>query len=332
MMIEARDVWKVFGLAKGHHALTGAEPSADSIKSAGGSIALREATFSVAKGEIFMIMGLSGSGKSTLLRCLTGLHEASRGSITIAGTDIVSADKESLITLRRKTMSMVFQNFGLLPHLNAIENVAFPLRVQGIEKQERLTQAEKSLDLVGLGDKHQRFPHELSGGQQQRVGIARSLVTNPDIWFLDEPFSALDPLIRREMQDEFRRLQMQLHKTIVFVTHDLDEAVRLGDRIAIMAEGKILQVATPEELLMKPANDHVRKFIQGIAAERVLRVRAILEKATKASNGHAVISANTILAEVARQLVEADHPFPVKDETGRIVGQVSRHGLAKWLT
>jgi glycine betaine/proline transport system ATP-binding protein len=328
VMLDAHDVWKVFGNSR--H-LNLAETSAADFKSAGATVALREASFSVSKGEIFMIMGLSGSGKSTLLRCLTGLQVATRGAIRVAGTDIVSADKATLTRLRRKTMSMVFQSFGLLPHLDAVDNVAFPLRVQAVAKAERQKRAAEALELVGLGEQLNRYPHELSGGQQQRVGIARSLVTNPEIWFLDEPFSALDPLIRREMQDEFRRLQMQLHKTIVFVTHDLDEAVRLGDRIAIMDDGKILQVATPEQLIMNPVNDHVRRFASGIAPERILRVKSLVEPLSTVCAGHAPLDGEATLSQVARQLIEAEHPFPVMDKSGAIIGQLSRKTLAKWL-
>jgi glycine betaine/proline transport system ATP-binding protein len=331
-MLEAIDVWKIFGAPPRQVYLTGPPPSVEAVKAAGGTVALREASFSVAKGEIFMIMGLSGSGKSTLLRCLTGLHPVTRGSIKIGGIDLVNAGKATLIKLRRETISMVFQSFGLLPHLTAIENTAFPLRVRGQPPRDRLAKAREILQLVGLAGKEHSFPHELSGGQQQRVGIARSLVTDPDIWFLDEPFSALDPLIRREMQDEFRRLQMQLHKTIVFVTHDLEEAVRLGDRIAIMADGMILQVGTPEELITSPANDYVRSFVKGIAPERILRVRTILEKPTKASAGRTPLNADATLSQAARRLLEADGPLPVADESGTVIGQASRHGLAKWLT
>jgi glycine betaine/proline transport system ATP-binding protein len=329
--LEARDVWKVYGRERAQHLARLPQPVPEDIKAAGGTVALREASFDVAKGEIFMIMGLSGSGKSTLLRCLTGLQEATRGEIRIAGIDIVTADRQALMELRRRKISMVFQNFALLPHLNALDNVAFPLRVQKIARAERQARAAETLQLVGLGDKLERFPNELSGGQQQRVGIARSLVTDPEIWFLDEPFSALDPLIRRDMQDEFRRLQSQLHKTIVFVTHDLDEAIRLGDRIAIMSDGQILQIGVPEDFVLNPANDYVRDFVKGIQPERVLKVRSIVEPMSEAGAGNTPIAGNLILSQVARRVIEADAPFPVADEAGKVIGQISRRGLAKWL-
>ncbi len=330
-MVEAKDVWKVFG----HRAaslLTGAKVPADGeILSAGGVIALKGATFSVARGENFIIMGLSGSGKSTLLRCLTGLNEASRGEITICGTTLTAASKAQTIQLRRHKISMVFQNFALLPHLNALDNAAFPLRVQGVALDQRRDVARRMLALVGLDGKEGRFPHELSGGQQQRVGIARSLVTDPDVWFLDEPFSALDPLIRKEMQEEFRRLQSQLHKTIVFVTHDLEEAVRLGDRIAIMAGGQILQIGTAEDLVLRPVDGYVRNFVAGIPRERVIRVGSVMAPAGPSVGSDRPVGRAATLSDVMRQVIASDDPVAVSDEGGGIVGQISRTDLAACL-
>jgi glycine betaine/proline transport system ATP-binding protein len=297
---------------------------------AGGVVALRDATFEVAKGEIFVIMGLSGSGKSTLLRCLTGLYGCTRGTISIDGTDLTRLSRPELIALRRRKISMVFQNFALLPHLCALDNIAFPLRVQGEATKTRLEAARSAMHLVGLAGKEGFMPHQLSGGQQQRVGIARSLVTKPDIWFLDEPFSALDPLIRVEMQDEFLRLQAQLHKTIVFVTHDLDEAVRLADRVAVMADGRILQIGTPEELALHPVGDYVRRFMGALAREKVIRVGSIIEPIGNDLSAR-TIRATDVLADVLHDLMVSDHPLPVADSSGALVGQLSRQGAGKWL-
>ena len=205
---------------------------------------------SVSRGEIFVIMGLSGSGKSTLVRCLARLIEPTAGEVMFAGRNLLKASPKELIELRRHKMGMVFQHFALLPHLTVLDNVAFPLEIQGVARKDREARAREMTALVGLKGREHNLPQELSGGQQQRVGIARSLATDPDIWFLDEPFSALDPLIRREMQNEFLRLQSVLQKTIVFITHDFDEAIRLADRIAIMQEGRIVQIGTPEELVL----------------------------------------------------------------------------------
>ena len=216
---------------------------------------MRDASLEVRKGEIFVIMGLSGSGKSTLVRCLSRLIEATAGQVLFDGTDLLRAGRREMIDIRRHKMGMVFQHFALLPHLSVLQNVAFPLRVQGVPASEREERARRSIELVGLRGREDYFPRELSGGQQQRVGIARSLVVEPEVWFLDEPFSALDPLIRREMQDEFLRLQTMLHKTIVFITHDVEEAIRLADHIAIMKDGEIIQIATAETLVTSPATE-----------------------------------------------------------------------------
>lgn len=331
-VLEAEGVWKVFGREGAALCTRSQPPVADEILRAGGIIALRDASFSISRGEIFVIMGLSGSGKSTLLRCLTGLYEATLGNIRLAGSDISRAGKGELRELRRHKISMVFQNFALLPHLNAIDNVAFPLRVQGVENAERRRRAADALKLVGLGELESRFPGELSGGQQQRVGIARSLVTEPEIWFLDEPFSALDPLIRREMQDEFLRLQSQLNKSIVFVTHDLEEAVRLGDRIAVMSEGRILQTGTPEELLLNPIDQYVKRFFGGIARDKIIRAGSVAEPLTPDCAMDRPVPTGATLSEVAQQVIESVAPVAVQDVSGTVIGQISRRGLAKWLS
>ena len=231
---------------------------------AGCIVGVNNASFDVDKGEMLVVMGLSGSGKSTLLRCISRLTDATAGKILIDGEDICLMNNKQLVELRREKMGMVFQNFALLPHKTVIENIAFPLQVKGISTENSMYKALEMVELVGLKGRENYFPRELSGGQQQRVGIARSLAVEPDIWFLDEPFSALDPLIRKEMQDEFLRLQGVLNKTIMFVTHDFDEALRLADRIAIMKDGIIEQLDTPGNIVLNPATDYVKKFTEDV--------------------------------------------------------------------
>jgi glycine betaine/proline transport system ATP-binding protein len=278
----------------------------------------------VARGEIFVIMGLSGSGKSTLVRCLARLIEPSAGEVMFAGRNLLDASPGELIELRRHKMGMVFQHFALLPHLTVLDNVAFPLEIQGVPRKEREGRAREMTALVGLKGREHNLPHELSGGQQQRVGIARSLATDPDIWFLDEPFSALDPLIRREMQNEFMRLQSVLQKTIVFITHDFDEAIRLADRIAIMQDGRIVQIGTPEELVLSPADGYVAEFTREAPRAKILSARAI---ARAKRNGEAVagsIAADSKVEEFAREVEASAEAFAVHDAEGRLVGVVDR--------
>src|SRR5436190_80671 len=269
--LSCRNLWKVFGpnavkfMAERNGKATTAELDEAALIGA-----VRNATLDVREGEIFIVMGLSGSGKSTLLRCLSRLIEPSFGSVTFDGRDLLKASEAELIDIRRHKMGMVFQHFALLPHLTVLDNVGFPLMVQGIGKVERQARARAIIELVGLKGREYHYPRELSGGQQQRVGIARSLAVEPEIWFLDEPFSALDPLIRREMQSELMRLQGVLKKTIVFVTHDFDEAIRLADRVAIMKDGEVIQVGTPEELVLHPATDYVAEFTRDVNRAKVM--------------------------------------------------------------
>ena len=272
---------------------------------------------------MLVIMGLSGSGKSTLLRCMSRLHDITGGTIKIDDQDIMALEEKELINLRRNKMGMVFQSFGLLPHRSVLENVAFPLEMRGQSKHDRRDRALEVIKLVGLEGREDYFPRELSGGQQQRVGIARSLAIEPDIWFLDEPFSALDPLIRREMQDEFLRLQDMLGKTIIFVTHDFDEALRLADRIAIMKDGAIEQCDTPDKIVLNPATDYVAKFTQEIDTARVVRAKTLM-RAEKSITGVA-LSANATIQELARTIVnDARKEFPIEDEKGKIIGSMNR--------
>lgn len=263
--LSCRDLWKVYGSKAAVASICDSgslSPSerAEKVKAAGGLAACAGISFEVRKGEIFVIMGLSGSGKSTAIRCLSRLVEPTCGAILIDGEDFTAKTERELIGFRRHKMGMVFQSFGLMPHLTVLENIAFPLKVQGVPVSIRCARAREMIKLVELEGREMSYPRQLSGGQQQRVGIARSLAVEPDLWFLDEPFSALDPLIRRQMQDQFLHLQSALHKTIIFVTHDIAEAVRLADRIMIMKDGKTEQIGTPDEILDHPANAYVEEF------------------------------------------------------------------------
>jgi glycine betaine/proline transport system ATP-binding protein len=247
----------------------------DELRATSHIAAVRNVSLDIRRGEMLVVMGLSGSGKSTLVRCLARLLDITSGTVEVEGRDIGKLTEPQLIELRRKKMGMVFQSFGLLPHRTALENVAFPLEMRGQDRASRIARAREVLELVGLKGREGYFPRELSGGQQQRVGIARSLAVEPDIWFLDEPFSALDPLIRREMQDEFLRLKGMLAKTIVFITHDFDEALRLADRIAIMKDGAVEQIDTPDRIVMAPATPYVAKFTESIDRARVIHAGAL---------------------------------------------------------
>lgn len=327
--LSCRNVWKLYGANADQLLHKSPSPTDAEIRAAGVIGAVRDASIDIADGEIFVIMGLSGSGKSTLVRCLARLIESSRGQVLFEGSDLLQASDREMIEIRRHKMGMVFQHFALLPHLTVLQNIIFPLTVQGVGAQETNTRGREVLELVGLTGREDYYPRELSGGQQQRVGIARSLVTEPDLWFLDEPFSALDPLIRREMQDEFLRLQARLHKTIVFITHDFDEAVRLADRIAIMKDGEIIQVATPQELLLRPATDYVAEFTRHIPRDKVLTVGALVDANLTGSG--AAIMADARVADVAERIIAADTAVPVADVDGRIVGAVDRVAVARVL-
>ena len=300
-------------------------PSDDAIEVGGYIPAVRHASLEVFPGEILVIMGLSGSGKSTLVRCLSRLIEPTAGEVLFYGQDLLKIPPKDLIEIRRHKMGMVFQHFALLPHRTVLQNVAFPLEVQGIDRAAREKRALEVIELVGLKGRDRYYPRELSGGQQQRVGIARSLAVEPDVWFLDEPFSALDPLIRREMQDEFLRLQTMLQKTIAFITHDFDEAIRLADRIAIMNEGRIVQIGTPEELVTRPADDYVANFTRDVAREKLLTVGSLMEAP---ADGQVLsddaVRAGDKVTDVARLIIDSELPLRVTDDGGRTVGVVGR--------
>ena len=325
-----RDVWKLFG--NGAQSFLSARrdqpPSFAEIQDAGLIGAVRSANLEVSEGEIFVIMGLSGSGKSTLVRLLSRLIEPTAGQIFFDGRDLLTASKKEMIEIRRHRMGMVFQHFALLPHLTVLGNVAFPLEVQGVERGKREQRAREVVELVGLQGREDYYPRELSGGQQQRVGIARSLAVEPDLWFLDEPFSALDPLIRREMQDEFLRIQRMLHKTIVFITHDFDEAIRLADRIAIMKDGAIDQIGSPEELVTAPATEYVAEFTREVSRAKVLSLASIM---TPIANDHEDFAgsfpATMKIADAAPSLQNSGRVFAVLDEGGRPAGQITREAV-----
>jgi len=315
-------VYKIFG-DNAERMLREANGAVDSqaFQEAGCIVGVNDASFEVHTGEILVVMGLSGSGKSTLLRCISRLTDATAGKILIEGQDILSMSPRQLIELRREKMGMVFQSFALLPHKTVLENIAFPLQVKGSSTQESVHRAKEMAELVGLEGRENYFPRQLSGGQQQRVGIARSLAVEPDIWFLDEPFSALDPLIRKEMQDEFLRLQGVLSKTILFVTHDFDEALRLADRVAIMKDGVIEQLDTTANIVLHPATEYVRKFTEGVPREKVLRIESVMDPydASEAT-GDLRVSSNAVIESVAESVLTAGKPVSVVDDTNNIVG------------
>lgn len=325
-VISCKGVWKLFGdRPESYLAEMRGDESFDDIRDAGYISAVRDVTLDITKGEMLVIMGLSGSGKSTLVRCLSRLIDITGGTVEVDGTDIAGLDEKGLIELRRNKMGMVFQSFGLLPHRNVLENVAFPLEMRGQDRHARRARALEVIELVGLSGREDYFPRELSGGQQQRVGIARSLAIEPDIWFLDEPFSALDPLIRREMQDEFLRLQQMLNKTIVFITHDFDEALRLADRIAIMKDGAIEQCDTPDRIVLNPATEYVAKFTQEIDRARVVHARGMASPLNGTEPTGTPIDGSATIQTLARQLIEDTRlEIPVTGPDGAIMGMLNR--------
>ena len=334
--LQCRNVWKVYGSdpAKFFKNPAGAnenpETTLDAVREGGHIPAAVNVSFDVHEGEIFVIMGLSGSGKSTMVRCLSRLVDPTVGEIMLDGVDLLSASKAELIEIRRHKMGMVFQGFGLLPHLSVLENVGFPLKIQGIKESERVERALEMIELVGLNGRESAFPRQLSGGQQQRVGIARSLAVRPEIWFLDEPFSALDPLIRRQMQDEFVRLQTKLHKTIVFITHDFLEALKLADRIAIMKDGQVVQIGTPSEIVLNPATPYVAEFTEDVPLARVITCGSIMQKVASDLSPERAVPQRTTLEELLPGFSENQEPVAVTDGD-KIVGMVTPNGVLQAL-
>ena len=322
--LECKAVWKLFGenaarTVAAHNGVPGDEV----LVREGLVAAVRDVSLQVHEGEAFVIMGLSGSGKSTLVRCMSRLVEPTTGEIRFNGENLLAASEAHMIEVRRHQMGMVFQHFALLPHLTVLGNVAFPLEIQGVARKAREARAREMIELVGLGGREDFFPRELSGGQQQRVGIARSLAVEPGLWFLDEPFSALDPLIRREMQDEFLRLQSVVKKSIVFITHDFDEAIRVADRIAIMKDGSVVQIGTPADLVLNPADDYVRAFTRNVPKAKVVRAGALMS-APPANRVVGRIGANVTIAEAAPMLKGVGSALEIADDSGAVIG-VLRH-------
>jgi glycine betaine/proline transport system ATP-binding protein len=326
--ISVDGLWKVFGPAEQRLARRSTTPAAEEIEAAvhehGGTVAVGDVSFDVQSGEVFVVMGLSGSGKSTLVRCLTRLIEPTFGQIQLDGEDIRKATAERLRDLRRRRFSMVFQNFGLLPHRRVLDNIAFGLELRGEARAARHERAREMLGLVGLDGMADRYPDQLSGGQQQRVGLARALAGDPEVMLLDEPFSALDPLIRRDMQNEVIRLHHDLKKTMVFITHDLAEALKLGDHVMIMRAGKVVQIGRPEELVARPADDYVADFVRDIPKSHVLTLRWVMRPPTAddALDGP-VFRSDAVIRTAVHAVAASEKPIRVVDD-GELVGVVDR--------
>lgn len=323
-------LWKVFG-PKAHR--VPADPELAALSPAelrartGCTAAVRDVGFEVRKGEVFVVMGLSGSGKSTLVRCLTRLIEPTAGTIAIDGEDVRAMDRARLRDLRRHRAAMVFQHFGLLPHRTVLDNVAYGLEIQGVGRAERRARAAEVVAKVGLAGLERRRPGQLSGGQRQRVGLARALAVDPEVLLFDEPFSALDPLIRRDMQEEVVRLHREEGRTMVFITHDLQEALKLGDRIALMRDGRVVQLGTPEEIVGSPVDDYVRSFVQDVPREQVMTVRTAMRPATAEEAGHGpALRPGATVAEAIEAVARAGVPARVVD-AGRCLGVVDADAL-----
>jgi len=324
-VITVRNLWKVFGPKAADVPNTPelADLSPRELRQQASCVAaVRDLSFDVAPGEVFVVMGLSGSGKSTLVRCLTRLIEPTAGQILLQGEDVLAANEKSLRELRRHKISMVFQHFGLLPHRRVIDNVAYGLEIRGDSKADRAKRAREVIDLVGLSGNEHSYPDQLSGGMQQRVGLARALAGDPEVLVFDEPFSALDPLIRRDMQNEVIRLHHEVGKTMVFITHDLSEALKLGDRILIMRDGRMVQVGTGPELVGAPADDYVRDFVKEIPRSGVLTLRWIMRppQSGELLDGPE-LGPDVVVREAVRLVLEADRPVKVVDN-GVLLGVV----------
>ena len=325
--ISVRHVWKIFG-PRAALIRDGLDPSLskdDILTRTGHVVAVKDAGFDVHRGEIFVIMGLSGSGKSTLVRCISRLIEPTSGEVWVDGADVCRMDDEALRALRRHKMSMVFQHFGLFPHRRILDNVAYGLEIQGVKRADRLERAAHVLQLVGLGGWENHYPGNLSGGMQQRVGLARALAVDPDYLLCDEPFSALDPLIRREMQDELLNLQKMVQKTILFITHDFLEALKIGNHICIMKDGEFVQVGTPAEIVTRPANDYVREFVKDVPRARVLTAASIARPGSDADPADApTVSGDTRLDALIPLTAAGSGRLRVVDPDGTTLGWVDR--------
>ena len=337
--IEIKNVWKIFG-NNSKEALNAIQneniSKQEALEKYNSVIGVSDVSFNVKKGEIFCVMGLSGSGKSTLVRHINRLLEPTSGQILINNEDVMKFDAKSLQDLRNKKIGMVFQNFALMPHRSVLDNIAMPLEIRGISKNDRLDAANKILDIVELQGWGNKFAHELSGGMQQRVGLARALAADPDVLLMDEPFSALDPLIRRQLQAEFIKLSKQMKKTTVFITHDLDEAVRVGHRIAIMRDGKVIQIGTPEEIVMKPADDYVADFVKGISRLKIVQAKSIMQPVEKFEKEFGSIGKNLESVhenDLLNKLIEKssikDEPILVINNENKNIGIITQADLLK---
>ena len=331
--LEVSNVWKIFG-DRADEALKAVKErglgKSEILEEFNAVVGVADVSFNVNKGEIFCVMGLSGSGKSTLVRHFNRLLEPTAGKILIDGTDVMSLGNRELRKFRNEQISMVFQNFALLPHRSVLDNVAMPLEIRNMNKNERLRRAAHMLKTVELDAWGNKYAHELSGGMQQRVGLARALTANPEVLLMDEPFSALDPLIRRQLQDEFIKLSAMMNKTTVFITHDLDEAVRIGDRIAIMHDGRLVQVGTAEDIVMNPANEYVADFVAGISRLKIVKAHAIMKNIDQhianvgtIPEGAPVVNEDASLSELIQLAIDSDSPILVQDE-GQHVGVITR--------
>lgn len=323
--LSCRNIWKVYGDKPGSYFKTAPANTgqlAKDIQAAGLIPAAVDVSFDVNVGEIFVIMGLSGSGKSTVIRCLSRLVEPTFGEVLLDNENLTNKSRKQLIDIRRHKMGMVFQSFGLLPHLTVAENIAFPLRLQGLSATQQRERAARVVELVGLQGRESSYPRQLSGGQQQRVGIARSLAVEPELWLLDEPFSALDPLIRRQMQDEFLRIQSALQKSIVFITHDFLEALRIADRMMIMRDGMVVQIGTPAKLIVNPADDYVAEFTSDVPLVRVLTAGDVIQSGLATKDNMPQFPATTTVESLLPELANHDDGIAVIDN-GSVIGVVT---------
>ncbi len=337
--IQIQNVWKVFG-NNSKEALDAIQnkkiSKTEALENYNSVIGVSDVSFDVKQGEIFCVMGLSGSGKSTLVRHINRLLEPTSGKILINGQDVMGLDRENLQELRNKKIGMVFQNFALMPHRSVVDNIAMPLEIRGVSKNDRLDAANKILEIVELQGWGNKFDHELSGGMQQRVGLARALAADPEFLLMDEPFSALDPLIRRQLQAEFIKLSKQMKKTTVFITHDLDEAVRVGHRIAIMRDGKVIQIGTPEEIVVSPADEYVADFVKGISRLKVVQAKTIMQSIEnyKSANGkldenNQSVGENELLSKLIELSKSSEGPLIVKDNNQNNIGVLTQSDLLK---
>jgi len=337
--IRIQNVWKIFG-NNSKEALDAIQnkniSKQEALEKYNSVIGVSNVSFDVNKGEIFCVMGLSGSGKSTLVRHINRLLEPTSGKILINDQDVMQFDKDSLQELRNKKIGMVFQNFALMPHRSVLDNIAMPLEIRGVSKNDRLDAANKILNIVELQGWGNKYAHELSGGMQQRVGLARALAADPEFLLMDEPFSALDPLIRRQLQSEFIKLSKRMKKTTVFITHDLDEAVRVGHRIAIMRDGAVVQIGTPEEIVVNPADEYVADFVKGISRLKVVQAKTIMQpvkdyenKFGPLDNDSEIVSENDVLSKLIETSISKDKPIFVSDKNNQKIGVISQSDLLK---